>query len=207
MRLNFQVSPERLVRLKDEKAFQNLAVSRKKNPDVKAQEEAAGRAEQEALRRMLADLPDTLFLDRKPFVAELNKVAKAHGMKLGAALKKAILNTLSEQDETAAICRDKKGNPEADSGLRDTERVPLSEPVEDFFVREVLPHVPDAWIDTGKRDEKDGEVGLVGYEINFNRYFYTYTPPRPLGEIEADIREVELEILRLLSEVTGSNPV
>ena len=207
LRLNFQVSPARLVRLEDEKAFQNLAVSRKKNPDVKAQEEAAGRAEQEALRRMLADLPDTLFMDRKPFVAELNKVAKTHGMKLGAALKKAILNALSEQDETAAICRDKKGNPEADSGLRDTERVPLSEPVEDFFVREVLPHVPDAWIDTGKRDEKDGEVGLVGYEINFNRYFYTYTPPRPLGEIEADIREVEQEILRLLSEVTGSNPV
>ena len=57
-----------------------------------------------------------------------------------------------------------------------------------FFEREVKPHVPDAWIDTGKRDAKDGEVGLVGYEINFNRYFYRYTPPRPLEEIEADIR-------------------
>ena len=53
------------------------------------------------------------------------------------------------------------------------------------------PHVPDAWIDTSKRDPKDGQVGIVGYEINFNRYFYRYTPPRPLEEIEADIRGIE----------------
>ena len=63
--------------------------------------------------------------------------------------------------------------------------MPLAESVEAFFEREVKPHVPDAWIDTGKRDPKDGQVGLVGYEINFNRYFYRYTPPRPLEEIEA----------------------
>ncbi len=66
-----------------------------------------------------------------------------------------------------------------------------SESVEAFFEREVKPHVPDAWIDTDKRDPKDGQVGIVGYEINFNRYFYRYTPPRPLEEIEADIRAIE----------------
>ncbi len=69
---------------------------------------------------------------------------------------------------------------------------------------EVKPHVPDAWIETSKRDPKDGLVGLVGYEINFNRYFYRYTPPRPLEEIEADIREFEQDIVRMLSEVTGT---
>ena len=74
-----------------------------------------------------------------------------------------------------------------------------------FFEREVKPHVPDAWNDTGKRDTKDGRVGLVGYEINFNRYFYRYTPPRPLEEIEADIRGIETDIVRMLAEVTGSN--
>jgi type I restriction enzyme M protein len=68
----------------------------------------------------------------------------------------------------------------------------------------VKPHVPDAWIDTSRRDPKDGRVGLVGYEINFNRYFYRYTPPRPLQEIEADIRDIERDILRMLGEVTGS---
>jgi hypothetical protein len=70
----------------------------------------------------------------------------------------------------------------------------------------VKPHVPDAWIDTARRDEKDGEVGLVGYEINFNRYFYRYTPPRPLEEIEADIRAIEKDIMRMLAEVTGNTP-
>ena len=87
--------------------------------------------------------------------------------------------------------------------LRDTESVPLSESIEDFFEREVKPHVPDAWIDEDKRDEKDGEVGLVGYEINFNRYFYVYTPPRPLAEIEADIKAIEKDIVAMLREVAG----
>jgi type I restriction enzyme M protein len=91
--------------------------------------------------------------------------------------------------------------------LRDTESVPLSEKVEAFFEREVKPHVPDAWIDTDKRDPKDGQVGLVGYEINFNRYFYRYTPPRPLEEIEADIRGIEADILRMLAAATGSKPL
>jgi type I restriction enzyme M protein len=84
--------------------------------------------------------------------------------------------------------------------------VPLAESVEAFFEREVKPHVPDAWIDTSKRDPKDGQVGLVGYEINFNRYFYRYTPPRPLEEIESDIRAIETDIMRMLAEVTGTKP-
>jgi type I restriction enzyme M protein len=75
--------------------------------------------------------------------------------------------------------------------------------VREFFDREVLPHVPDAWIDRAKRDDKDGLVGLVGYEINFNRYFYRYTPPRPLEEIEQDIRAIEGDIVRMLAQVTG----
>jgi type I restriction enzyme M protein len=79
--------------------------------------------------------------------------------------------------------------------------VPAS--VRAFFDREVKTHVADAWIDTRKRDPKDGLVGIVGYEINFNRYFYRYTPPRPLEEIEADIRAIESDIVRMLAEVTG----
>ena len=80
----------------------------------------------------------------------------------------------------------------------------LAERIEEFFEREVRPHVADAWIDASRRDPKDGQVGLVGYEINFNRYFYRYTPPRPLEEIEGDIRVIEQDILRMLAEVTGS---
>ena len=65
------------------------------------------------------------------------------------------------------------------------------------------PHVPDAWIDTKRRDPRDGEVGLVGYEINFNRYLYEYRPPRPLEEIQADIRAIEKDIVAMLREVAG----
>ena len=124
-------------------------------------------------------------------------------MKLPAPAKRAVLNALSERDETAAACCRRNGDPEPDPQLRDTERVPLSESVEDFFKREVLPHVPDAWIDESKRDLKDGQVGVVGYEINLNRHFYRYTPPRPLEEIERDIQSIESDIMQLLGEMTG----
>jgi type I restriction enzyme M protein len=83
----------------------------------------------------------------------------------------------------------------------DAHGVPGS--VRAFFEREVKPHVPDAWIDSSRRDPKDALVGLIGYEINFNRYFYKYVPPRPLEEIEADIRAIKKDIVRMLSEVTG----
>jgi len=83
---------------------------------------------------------------------------------------------------------------EPDPELRDFENVPLKEDVAEYFRREVLPHVPDAWIDEAKT--------TVGYEVNFNRYFYKYEPPRPLEAIEADLRKIEGEIAGMLGEVT-----
>jgi len=203
LRLNFQASPERIARLEDQKGFQALAQSKKKGA-AGAKEQAEGRALQDAIRKLVRALPDTCFKDRDEFERALDSAAKTHGLKLSAPARKAILAALSERDETAVICRDADGNPEPDPELRDTESVPLAEPIEVFFEREVRPHVPDAWIDTSRRDPKDGQVGLVGYEIGFNRYFYRYTPPRPLEEIEADIRAIEGDIVRMLAEVTGS---
>ena len=113
------------------------------------------------------------------------------------------MSALAERDETAKICRDEDGQPEPDPELRDTENVPLAQDIYDYFDREVKPHVPDAWINVKVRDHKDGKVGKVGYEINFNRYFYQYQPPRPLSEIEADIKALEGEIMALLKEVTA----
>lgn len=205
LRLNFQASPDRIARLEDEKGFQALAQSKKKGA-AGTKEQAEGRALQDAIRKLVGSLPGSLVKDREEFERLLDAAAKKGGVKLPAPARKAILSALSERDETAAICRDKDGNPEPDPDLRDTESVPLSEPVDVFFEREVRPHVPDAWIDTSRRDPRDGEVGLVGYEINFNRYFYRYTPPRQLEEIEADIRGIESDILRMLAEVTGSVP-
>ena len=94
-----------------------------------------------------------------------------------------------------------------DGDLRDNENVPLdpsvatSELIESYFTREVQPHVLDAWINADKRDDKDGEIGIVGYEIPFNRHFYVYQPPRPLEEIDADLDKVSAEIMQLLGEV------
>jgi type I restriction enzyme M protein len=203
LRLNFKASPERLTRLEDESAFQNLAVSKKRDAWAKSVEEADGRALQQAIREMVATLPEALFQDRDAFLKAFHQVAKQAGLKLSASVQKAILSALSERDETAAICRDKDGHPEPDPELRDTESVPLAERIEDFFACEVQPHVPDAWINTAIRDEKDSGVGKVGYEINFNRYFYKYQPPRPLEEIEADIKTLEREILEMLRHVAG----
>ena len=203
LRLSFQAVPERIVRLENEKAFIALAQTKKKGA-AGAKEQAAGRAQQDAIRAVMKSMPSMLYKDRSEFEHALDDAAVASGLKLAAPVRKAILSALSERDETAAICLDKEGHPEPDPELRDTESVPLSESVEAFFAREVTPHVPDAWIDTNKRDPKDGEVGLIGYEINFNRYFYRYTPPRPLEEIEADIRGIETDIVRMLAEVTGS---
>lgn len=84
---------------------------------------------------------------------------------------------------------------EPDADLRDFENVPLKDDIDAFFKREVLPHVPDAWMDRSK--------DKVGYEINFNRHFYRYTPPRSLVEIDADLKRAEEEIMRLLREVTA----
>ena len=197
LRLDFQASPDRIARLDGKRAFANLAVSRKR-AEAKAKDEEAGRRQQDAIRALLQGLPDQLFLDRADFEAELSRAAKKADVKLAAPIRKAILSALSERNEAAEICRDKQGRPEPDPELRDTENVPLREDVETFFEREVTPHVPDAWIDTTRRDPQDGKVGLVGYEINFNRYFYEYRPPRPLEEIEADIRQVEEEIVDML---------
>ena len=97
----------------------------------------------------------------------------------------------------------KKGEKPYDKELRDTETIPLTESIEDYMAREVLPHVPDAWVNTTIRDEKDGQVGKVGYEINFNRYFYVYKPPRPPEVIAAEIREMEKRFLELMKGVVG----
>ena len=97
--------------------------------------------------------------------------------------------------ETEDVVLDKKGTPKPDTKLRDHERVPLTENIEDYYQREVEPHLPDSWIDR-KKDK-------VGYEINFNRYFYQYTPLRSLKEITDELLALERKSEGLLNEVLG----
>ncbi len=201
LRLNFQASAERIAWLKEETAFQNLAKSKKKDKQESEKEIREGRVQQEKILTALGKLPKDLYKDRARFERDLWGLQDREGLKLTAPIRKAILSALSERDETAEICRDDKGNPEPDPELRDYENVPLNEEVRAFFDREVKPHVPDAWINEDVRDDKDKQIGRVGYEINFNRYFYKYTPPRALEEIEVDIKALEKEIMEMLREV------
>ncbi|MGP8013439.1 MAG: N-6 DNA methylase [Smithella sp.] len=201
LRLNFQANVERVTRLDDIKSFQKIATSDKKNEKIRREEIAAGIKRQQAIKNLLAELAKKtkgrLFKDCSEFIKELKEFDRKFGVRLSSTESKATLEALSEKDETAEICRDAKGNPEPDADLRDTENVPLKENIDDYFKREVLPHVPDAWVDHSKTK--------VGYEIPLNRHFYRYEPPRPLEKIEADIKGLEAEILTLLADVTGSN--
>lgn len=123
--------------------------------------------------------------------------------KLGKAAQKVVFSYFGTKCPEAEPIEDADGSLVADSDLRESENVPLNQDIKDYFKREVLPHVPDAWINENKRDEKDGQIGIVGYEINFNRYFYQYQPPRQLEAIDAELKAVETEIATLLNEVTA----
>jgi type I restriction enzyme M protein len=199
LRLNFQATKERVARLDEESGFKNLATSTKKNDKVRLQEIEAGKKRQEEIRALLHAFgkatSQKLYKDRKAFLADLKEFDRKHGVHLSAPELKAVLSALGERDETAEICRDRDGNPEPDPELRDTESVPLKESIEEYLQREVLPHLPDAWIDHSK--------AKIGYEIPLNRHFYSYEPPRPLEQIEADIKMLEADVLALLKEVTA----
>ncbi len=201
LRLNFQATDERIARLETERGFINLATSTKKNEKARLDEIEAGKRRQDEIRKLLSRFAEahgaTLYKDRTAFLTDLRNVDRIAGVRLTAPELKAVLGALGERDETAEPCRDRNGNPEPDSELRDTENVPLKESIAEYFQREVLPHVPDAWIDDTKTK--------VGYEIPLNRHFYRYEPPRPLEVIEADIKTLEQEIMTLLADVTGGS--
>ena len=175
LRLNFQASPERIERLHEITAFQNLAKSKKKDKKQVAAEESSGRKQQETILATLRTMDSAkLYKDRETFTAELESTFDKAGVKLAAPTKKAVLSALSERDEAAHICRDADGNAEPDPDLRDYENVPLKESIADYFEREVKPHVPDAWISDTVIDKKDYHPGVVGYKIPFVRAFFEW---------------------------------
>jgi type I restriction-modification system DNA methylase subunit len=193
LRLNFQASPERIARLEEERAFQNLATSRKKG-ERGQQEIEDGKKLQERILAALRSLdPEPVYRSRPEFKRTLKRALDEADLSLAAPLQKAILPALSERDETAAVCTGKGGAPEPDTELRDTENVPLKEDVHEYFEREVRPFLSDAWIDEDRTK--------IGFEVPFTRHFYEYTPLRPLAEIEAEIRGLEAEIEGMLEEV------
>jgi type I restriction enzyme M protein len=197
-----RVTVERPLRLRYDLSQSNLTLFLE-DKEVKKLAEERGIELVEALGGLSTYAP---FLDDAKFLSALvNRLS----FRISKGLLKSLRAILGSQDPLAEPVRDL--NPEdlpftdfealadwnilPDPTLRDYENIPLKEDIDEYFRREVLPHVPDAWMDRTK--------DKVGYEINFNRHFYRYTPPRPLEDIDADLKKAEEEILRLLREVTA----
>lgn len=186
-RLNFACTPERIRRAAKVKALANMR----------------------KLAETLETFGEALYLNREKFLHDLGKHLGSSGLGLTLPQRKALWLALGERDENADICiiqtGKQAGSPEPDPTLRDTEMVPFGwgghakshgaarETIEAYHVAEVVPYIPDAWIDHTRTK--------VGYEIPFTRHFYTFVPPRPLAEIDADLNKIVDEIMDLLKEV------
>jgi type I restriction enzyme M protein len=200
LRMSFQVTAERIERLKSHPSFWRIRTSKKAR---KGPAEAVARGEQ--LQRSILDalglLPDgKIWKSRLEFEGALDAAFSKRRLQLPAAIRDGLLDAFGVRDGSATICTGPNGKPQADPELRDHEKVPLEEDVEAYFKREVVPFVPDAWINQDIRDNLDHQAGLVGYEINFNRYFFEYRPPRDVADIRADIKGVEREIADLIAK-------
>jgi type I restriction enzyme M protein len=193
LRLNFQTTKERIARLDNQTAFKNLAKSKKKG-DKGIKEIKEGKKYQQLIKDVLVSMNSSkLYKNREVFIKDLKVVFAEKDDKVKASTIKMIVKALSERDETADICLDSKGSPEADTELRDYENVPLQDDIEEYFKREVSPHVTDAWMDRSK--------DKVGYEINFTKEFYKYKPLRSLDEIRNDILALEKETEGLMNKI------
>jgi type I restriction enzyme M protein len=190
LRMSFQATEERIKSLDGERAFQNR--------DKETQE-----AVKEALRTLDSEKQ---WMDRDKFMDEVKLAFNMHGVDVRNSVYNAIERALGKQNRDAEIVTDSKGNPEHDTDLRDRERVPLPEDPREYFEREVKPHIENAWINESNKyyDDKDGGLGIIGYEINFNRYFYEYEEPRSLNKIDDEILELENKISGLLGEIEES---
>ncbi|WP_008316120.1 class I SAM-dependent DNA methyltransferase [Leptolyngbya sp. PCC 6406] len=190
LRLAFQVTAERVKAVLAEKGVQKLD----------------GEAQSHLITALQTLEDEPLHLSRAPFSKLLKQALAVHDVTPSAVLLKVLLNAFGERHPEAEICRVKdkpQGDPEPDTGLRDYENVPLGESIDEYFEREVKPHVPDAWIDRDKCDALDGEVGIVGFEIPFNRHFYVFQPPRPLAEIDQDLKACTDRIKQMIEDLSA----
>lgn len=186
LRMVMHITAATLGKLKDEKAWAKLT------PEQQAVWEAALQPHHDTSQS---------FSWVETFTADVARSSPVAG-KVTKSFMKALINAFGERDPQGEPVQDAQGNVVSDTDQSDYENVPLTESIHDYVAHEVLPHLPDAYIDEAFRDERDNQVGKVGYEINFNRFFYQYARPRSLADIDAELKQVEAEIAALLGEVT-----
>jgi type I restriction enzyme M protein len=181
LRMALHIGEEGLAKLKDQKAWGKL----------EPQQRAAWRAE---LIKHLGEVYKYGWA--ADFAREVAEKRPSLG-KVSKSFLKALVNSFGVRDSQGEIVME-DSEPVPDDELTDYENVPLLEDVNNYVAREVLPHVPDAYIDQTYRDETDNEIGIVGFEINFNRYFYEFKPPRALHEIDEDLKAISRSIMLTL---------
>ncbi|QIO21403.1 class I SAM-dependent DNA methyltransferase [Haloarcula sp. JP-L23] len=187
LRMRFQVKEERIEALDDERAFTN-------------REESIQEGVKEALLKMDEE---KVWMDREAFLNDVELQLNMAGLNVRKSVYNAIERVMGERDPDAEICRDGNGDPEYDSDLRERERVPLDRDPYEYFEEEIVPYLDNAWVNESSKyhDDQDGEIGIVGYEINFERCFYKYEQPRALDEIDAELLDTSQDIEELLEEV------
>ncbi len=176
LKLRFEVTDDTLAAIRESKAIERLVGAENLATALKPLVGSVWRTKQEAWAAIRGAMADAGVMWPK-----------------GVAFQKALRDVVGVRDPEGEV-QLVKGRPEPDPELRDFENVPLDEDVDTYMQREVLPHVPDAWVDHDKTK--------IGYEIPFTRHFYVYQPPRPLAEIDAELKALETEIQTLLREVT-----
>lgn len=187
LRLTWRGGPDAVEALHAEKGYRNLTEGKNADGD-------AGPRLQRRLTDAAANLTAEPSFDRDAVEAWLRERLSDIWRDLPTAARKALWSAVAVRHPDAPVITNRKGHAEPDTDLRDYENVPLTEDPQTYLEREVLPFAPDAWIDHSKTK--------IGYEIPFTRYFHTYTPPRPLAEIDAEIKQLETEILAKLRKVT-----
>ncbi|OYR61561.1 type I restriction-modification system subunit M [Halorubrum ezzemoulense] len=187
LRMSFRATGERIESLHDERAFTN-------------RDEGTQEAVKEALRTLDSEKQ---WMDRDEFINEVELAFNMRGVDVRDSVYNAIERALGEQNDNAEIVTDGNDNPEHDGDLRERERVPLGTDPWEYFEEEVEPYLENAWINESKKyhDDQDGELGVVGYEINFDRYFYEYDEPRQIDDIDSDLATQRAEIQTLMEEV------
>lgn len=197
LKLSFKVNEEAVENVKNTTQFINLAVSKKKDEEIKSKEEAEGREKQEKLLKLLKSFDSEFeYIDRDEFIKDLKAKSKEYEIALSAGLIKAIVGAIGVRNEDAVVCKDTKGKIESDSSLKDTESIALKEDVYEYFEKEVKPHVEDAYID-------ESSINNIGYEIPFTRHFYKYEELRSFDEIMKEVESLESEIALEIRKVLG----
>lgn len=186
LRMNFRISQERIARLKM----------------ARLPADVIDQATEVLQRGLVSDQEQPLYKNMPEFEAAVTALwdRTAYPYPKTRQLE-TILLAMGENDETAEIMRSADDSPIADPDLRDFENVPLKVDIREYFEREVLPFVPDAWINETVRDEQDGVVGVVGYEIPFTRYFYQYEQLTPINNLEEEIVLLDVQIQSMLKRM------